>query len=348
MNIALLGFPPYGGGEYFLLDTMLWAKELDMETFFLCFYDPTQGAFRKTHTINNEYGRIMQSHLPVEEGILYWLNEIKPDIVHCQGPDSALILQICRDSEIPIIYGLHYWTELLIVRNSGVSVNLLKQPLDNFEVLPAFKSNYENATCTYANSEFTRQVYKRFSQIDVNNVIMPVPVYDSVRVDSKGDFITLINMDLHKGGALLIALAKLMPEYNFLGIDITYSLIYKDLPANLLLLKGTQPVKDIYAKTRIMLIPSLVDESFNRVAVESFYNGIPVITTGTGNIPYILGEAGRIIDFNNVKEWVKEVRRLQTDNGYYTFRKNEALTQSEIYHSDRVKEQFIDLIKKCM
>lgn len=350
LNIALWGFPPYGGGEYFLLDTMLWAKELDMDTFFLCFYDPTHGAFPKTNLLNNEYGWIVQSHLPIEKCILHWLKEINPDIVHCQGFKSDLILHACRDLGIPTIYGLHYWTELLNLKSEGAIVNLLMRPLGDFEVLSAFRRNYECATYTYANSEFTRKVYNRFSNIDVNNIIMPVPRYDSVKVDSTGDYITALNMDIHKGGDLLIALARLMPEYKFLGVDITYRLNDKDLPANLILLKGPQPVKDIYAKTKIVLIPSLVDESFGRGAVESFYNGIPIITTatGTGNIPYILGEAGRIIDSNNIKEWSREIRLLQTDNEYYTFRKNEALKQAKIYHSDKVKEQFKDVIKKCL
>ena len=58
------------------------------------------------------------------------------------------------------------------------------------------------------------------------------------------------------------------------------------------------PVSDptiIYKKTRIFLDPSLCDETFCRTVNESMMNGIPVITTGAGNIKYLVGKAGYVI-----------------------------------------------------
>jgi len=46
--------------------------------------------------------------------------------------------------------------------------------------------------------------------------------------------------------------------------------------------------KEIYKKTKILLAPSLCDETFFRTVNEAMMNGIPVITTGQGNITYLV------------------------------------------------------------
>lgn len=53
-------------------------------------------------------------------------------------------------------------------------------------------------------------------------------------------------------------------------------------------MRATPRPKEIYARTRITLVPSVCKETFGRVAVESSFNGIPVLTSGRGALSEIL------------------------------------------------------------
>src|SRR5690606_23489774 len=50
--------------------------------------------------------------------------------------------------------------------------------------------------------------------------------------------------------------------------------------------------RGIYRLTRALLVPSLVRESFGRVAAEALANGIPVLASDRGALPETLGDAG--------------------------------------------------------
>jgi glycosyltransferase involved in cell wall biosynthesis len=58
---------------------------------------------------------------------------------------------------------------------------------------------------------------------------------------------------------------------------------------------------DYFALTRILLVPSIWDEPFGRVAAEAMINGIPAIVSDRGSLPAVLngdfrdGGGGRVV-----------------------------------------------------
>lgn len=102
------------------------------------------------------------------------------------------------------------------------------------------------------------------------------------------EYITLINLNENKGGLILHRLAKEMPDRKFLGVTGSYDDggmqpaiidMLKALP-NVSVIPHSPDVKSVYAKTRILLVPSRY-ESWGRVATEAMINGIPVIACPT-------------------------------------------------------------------
>ena len=126
----------------------------------------------------------------------------------------------------------------------------------------------------------------------ISTVLHP-PVYfnDYHTVSKNRKFITLINCWPRKGGNILYELAKMMPEYEFLGVKGGYGeQVIKPLK-NLRYVENTPDIKSIYAQTRILIMPS-VYESYGRTAVEAMCSGIPVIATGTPGLKESLGDCG--------------------------------------------------------
>ncbi len=54
----------------------------------------------------------------------------------------------------------------------------------------------------------------------------------------------------------------------------------------------TSDVRQIYARTRLLLVPSLVRENWGRVASEAVLNGIPVLASQSGGLPEAVGTGG--------------------------------------------------------
>ena len=64
---------------------------------------------------------------------------------------------------------------------------------------------------------------------------------------------------------------------------------------------------DYFALTRVLLVPSVWDEPFGRVAAEAMLNGIPPLVSERGSLPHVIGGdfaaggSGRVLP---IPEWM--------------------------------------------
>jgi glycosyltransferase involved in cell wall biosynthesis len=165
----------------------------------------------------------------------------------------------------------------------------------------------------------------------------------------------MFNPLTRKGGAIFKSLTKKFPEKKFavvygwsslkndvdskefsddlirkicesLGIEFTGKKpMYTDLTDcnNITILQPTEDVWKIYAKTRILLVPSQWEEAFGRVAIEGMVNNIPVIASNVAGLEDAIGNGGILIkDYTNVEEWAKELIKLDDLDYYEKIAKN--------------------------
>ena len=70
---------------------------------------------------------------------------------------------------------------------------------------------------------------------------------------------------------------------------------------------ATETPADYFALTRILLVPSVWDEPFGRVAAEAMINAIPPLVSNRGSLPHVVGGdfsaggGGRVLP---VPEWM--------------------------------------------
>lgn len=114
------------------------------------------------------------------------------------------------------------------------------------------------------------------------------------------------------------------------------------------LLNRIDDVKIIFEETKILLAPSLVDETFGRTVNEAMMNGIPVITTGKGHLKNLVGDRGIIIDSNNQEKWEYEINRLYFNDAMYEVESKYNLEQYEKYSEHKNISMFNDIVTKII
>jgi hypothetical protein len=141
-------------------------------------------------------------------------------------------------------------------------------------------------------------------------VVRP-PVYAERYATTPGDHVTLVNLSLAKGGGLFDLLARALPELRFLGVRGGYGPQVGRILPNVEHVGTTQNIRDdVYARTRVLLMPSAV-ESYGRVGVEAMCSGIPVVAHPTPGLRESLGCAGIFADRTDLGAWRRELLALQ-------------------------------------
>ncbi len=131
------------------------------------------------------------------------------------------------------------------------------------------------------------------------------------------NYITLINLNEDKGGDILIALARAMPEYKFLGVEGGYGDQIRDYNVpNITYMSKTDNVEEVYAKSRVVIMPSKL-ETWGRVAVEAMAAGIPVVINDVQGMREACGDAALVANRDDLGEWVRLIKRLQTEPLFY-------------------------------
>lgn len=179
-----------------------------------------------------------------------------------------------------------------------------------------------------ANAPFTASIAAQLTGKEVG-VVLPFVDLERYRVTNRErKYITFINPVLEKGVEVAIEIARSLPEERFLFIRGKWTGFNKSrlesyikpvyaLP-NVEVWEHKSDMRQIYAVTDILLVPSQFQETFGRVIVEAQSNGIPVVAAHVGGIPYTLGQGGTLIEpKDKTQAYVEALQRLRTDENFY-------------------------------
>ncbi|QJW92546.1 glycosyltransferase [Frigoriglobus tundricola] len=219
------------------------------------------------------------------------------------------------------------------------------------------------ADALWVPSEFARAAYR--ARVGVDAAAVPWP-WDHARVRAEradGRFVTFVNPVPVKGVAWFARIAaeayRRRPDIPFLvvegrgGADGLRRLPI-DLSAltNLNVMRSTPRPGAFYARSRVVLMPSLWEETFGRVAAEALVNGIPVLATRRGALPETLGGAGLLFDVPGryteparmsdvpapaeVAPWVAKIERLWDEPAFYAEHRERALERARVWEPERL------------
>jgi len=370
VTIAEWGYPPFGGGENWLLNMNKLFSNNGYENYFLCFSDPfLNQTFQDFSLVDLEYVKIIQMPKNILD-IIKLLLYINPLFINHQGVNRLYFMKIANILQIPFLTGFCFWNNIL--DNPHANIDILNN--DSLQKDESFHIIHERSYC-YASSQFVNDIIDKFFNTSLD-VIETISLKDDYYIKDQQNneqvYVTLINCHFNKGGFLLEMLC------NELDIQIPILIIYtehdhllskskiiqmidqrnkrakeKNVKYLNIFLSKKQEIKNIYEKTKILLIPSLCDETFCRVGYEGMMNNIPIISTKQGNLKYLLNDYALFLK-DDVSTWQKEIEKLYflNDNAFASFtNKNldKKMKQIELFIQQNKKNKSLekDEEKKC-
>lgn len=174
-----------------------------------------------------------------------------------------------------------------------------------------------------------------------STVVRP-PIFPDEWVGNPGELVTQVNLSKLKGGSLFWELTRRRPETKFLAVIGGWGAqiaadgtewwpskgganeeVIKRAPENVTVIAPTvDMLGQVYARTRVLLIPTgrvnanQVGESYGLVAGEALGSGIPVLATNSPGMAELLGQAGALLDPDNVDAWASALGALDDPTDY--------------------------------
>lgn len=173
-----------------------------------------------------------------------------------------------------------------------------------------------------ANSEYTARAYAARTGRDPL-IIRPQVSVERYAVATSGEFVTFVNPVPKKGLDIALEIAASLPDVPFLFVEC-WPLRQSEKIAlqqriavvrNVRLWNRVFDMRRVYARTRVLLVPSIWEEGFGRVVVEAQVSGIPSVASNRAGIPEAVGNAGILLSPDEpVRVWADAVRGVWSDS----------------------------------
>lgn len=260
-----------------------------------------------------------------EKEIKHVINREKPDLVIISSGQMVQVAHIVQETGTPTIMWL-------------VDVEF-KDHFGDFSTLG-------NIPCV-ANSRSTAD--KHAKAFGVNpTVIHPFINLPSYRTETSREYVTLTNLLEYKGLNVALDLARACPDipFAFVGaghsdkdaeyapLDEETAQTFKqkyDAPSNVTFFPVARDMRNIYARTRVLLAPSLWEEGYGRIVSEAQISAIPALTSNRGGLPEAVGPGGISLDPEApITQWADALNKMWNDETYY-----EDLSAKALAHAQR-------------
>ncbi len=282
----------------------------------------------------------VRGEIPLQAEFLRILAEFRPNCVMAYGASTGDIIRrelVCA-AGIPMVMVLH---------NLGYKD----------------RRCFESAADVLVPTQFMARQYAPF--VGRMPTVLPLPIDEQQILSKNHDPImtTLINPAYEKGLLLYLRLADMLcqqrPDIPLLIVEARatagdfiaaadhfgLSLRHRE---NLLFASATPKVADIYAMTRTLLVPSVIEEAAGRVAAEAMLNGIPALVSNRGGLPEICGNPQWVIPLPDsltlesrelpsceaAAPWVRMITQFADDDAAYQHASSQARRHARKYSSE--------------
>lgn len=352
-------YPPIGGADITLYTLMNKLKEKGFDVYSVYAGKKVPNSKIKLYPIRMKrlYGQWINLfiHLKKWRKKLYELTkDINPDIIVTWDTLIPITAEIAIKLNKPYIILLRSYTHLSLdgfESKYSKEAEKFRNYIKFFVQKPFFdyfmklnKKAFASTKYIYVNSKYLSKLTEKYynKKVGIINTFVNFNDY-KVKKNTK-EYITYIGSSYAKGVEIFIEIAKSLPNKKFL-VAGSYHHKIKNLP-NVKYQGWVNDMREIYSKTRVLLIPSLWPEPFPRVALEAMINGIPCISTGQGGLKEAIGDAGIIIDdYYNIEKWKKAIIRLDK-MPYYAKLSSKSVKQVFKYNLRNQVKNFINVLNK--
>ncbi len=177
----------------------------------------------------------------------------------------------------------------------------------------------------FANSEFTSRRLRSLFGLE-SEVLYPLVRAGAYQFETSREKVLFINPSLPKGVEVFFRIAERLPDiafrvaesWNLTGPWRDYCLSRAEKLDNVEWTAPTRDMENLYGSARLLLMPSVWEESYGRSAIEAQHSGIPVLASNRGGLPEAVGEGGMCLDADaDIDLWVQTLSRICTDDTLY-------------------------------
>jgi glycosyltransferase involved in cell wall biosynthesis len=232
--------------------------------------------------------------------------------------------------------------------------NFFDLPLESKVQYPFIRSLFHQQRAAFTKfesiivlSEFLGSTIE--ATFDVDTTLLRTTVdLDTVRAeDRKPKYITMVNPRTElKGTDIFLDIVRQMPDQRFLVAGEFDSERSRKMAVKLDNLEHrgwVEDMREVYAETKLLLVPSLVEEGGPRVIIEAFVNEIPVVGTDRGGTGEFINGAGAVVDDpHNISLWERHIRSVIDRSAELSA---VAAERAELFDASQNADQFERVIK---
>ena len=232
---------------------------------------------------------------------------------------------------------------------------------------------FENVLGTVVTSQYTARHYARALGLTCKVIPNPLRADRVVARDPNPQYLTFVNPQSNKGmtvfARIALELERRRSDVPILIVDGRTSAenlakVGLDLSGlqNLYRMANTPDPRNFYRVSRAVIVPSLWQESFGRVAAEALANGLPVLATDRGALPETLGGGGFILPVPDrctptsgeipsaaeVEPWIEVIERLWDDPAWEAEQRARALESSRRWDEGQVIDEYLDYFRSLV
>lgn len=107
----------------------------------------------------------------------------------------------------------------------------------------------------------------------------------------------------------------------------------------------TQELAYLYNAARVFALPSFY-EGFGLPPLEAMASGTPVVVSNVSSLPEVVGDAGLLIDPNEVEAWAVALYRVLTDNELHDEMAAKGLVRAQHFSWERAARETLNVYRK--
>ena len=248
----------------------------------------------------------------------------KHDLLITQNKLAPVSVAVANKQDIPSLFFVRSMALTGYEKFSpdiGHFSNLLETDLGGRIQYPFLRRNFyeyrtaaNEATYTIANSNFTAEKIRELFGTESEVIYPPINLENYRTEYDRNGYITMVNPRAeYKGPDIFLDIAERMSDEEFLIVGPISPAKIKKRAENLQNVhhwEWCEDMRDAYAESKLVVVPSRVEESFGRVPAEAMVSGIPCVVSDRGGLPEVVGDTGEVVeDVNSVLEWTTAVHR---------------------------------------
>jgi glycosyltransferase involved in cell wall biosynthesis len=231
-----------------------------------------------------------------------------------------------------------------------------------------------------ATSDYLHRRYQVHFALPACTAVLPTAVIDEsvVAVDhATPGAVTFVNPSLEKGVMVFVRiadeLARRRPDIPLLVVEgrgslsdlrtaASFAAVDLSRHPNLRVIRSLPLPRDLFALTRIILVPSVWEEPCGRLVCEALLNGVPPIVSDRGGLPDECHQAGSVIALPQhiqphtylpltaaeVEPWIEAIVRLWDSPTAYATASAAAFAAARFFRPEVTQARIEDFIQQVM